>query len=91
MSLSFLESLRLAVSTDSVVHIWDPFMESVVSQVRCLKYFTGYCQEGKPKGLTKGAILNNSHLRLFKSCKKMMNLYLILYWLTGLIELNYVS
>lgn len=33
LSLSFLESLRLAVSTDSVVHIWDPFMECVVSQV----------------------------------------------------------
>ncbi|CAH0719552.1 unnamed protein product, partial [Brenthis ino] len=33
VSLTFLESLRLAVSTDSVVHIWDPFMESVVSQL----------------------------------------------------------
>ncbi|KAH9640115.1 hypothetical protein HF086_016046 [Spodoptera exigua] len=33
LSLTFLESLRLAVSTDSVVHIWDPFMESVVSQL----------------------------------------------------------
>ncbi|KAL0841004.1 hypothetical protein ABMA28_014780 [Loxostege sticticalis] len=33
LSLAFLDSLRLAVSSDSVVHIWDPFMESVVSQV----------------------------------------------------------
>ncbi|RVE48081.1 hypothetical protein evm_007268 [Chilo suppressalis] len=33
LSLSFLESMRLAVSSDSVVHIWDPFMESVVSQL----------------------------------------------------------
>ncbi|XP_047529568.1 WD repeat-containing protein 81 [Vanessa atalanta] len=33
LSLTFLESLRLAVSTDSVVHIWDPFMESVVCQL----------------------------------------------------------
>ncbi|XP_068631665.1 WD repeat-containing protein 81 [Battus philenor] len=37
LSLTFLESLRLAVSTDSVVHIWDPFMETVVSQLDNIK------------------------------------------------------
>ncbi|KAJ2946109.1 hypothetical protein O0L34_g5031 [Tuta absoluta] len=37
LSLSFLESPRLAVSTDSVVHIWDPFCESVVSQLDSIK------------------------------------------------------
>ncbi|XP_063618306.1 WD repeat-containing protein 81 [Cydia splendana] len=37
LSLTFLESLRLAVSTDSVVHIWDPFMENVVSQLDSIK------------------------------------------------------
>ncbi|XP_012545772.2 WD repeat-containing protein 81 isoform X1 [Bombyx mori] len=37
LSLSFIESQRLAVSTDSVVHIWDPFMESVVSQLDSIK------------------------------------------------------
>ncbi|XP_045535632.1 WD repeat-containing protein 81 [Papilio machaon] len=37
LSLTFLESLRLAVSTDSIVHIWDPFMETVVSQLDNIK------------------------------------------------------
>ncbi|XP_013199895.1 WD repeat-containing protein 81 [Amyelois transitella] len=37
VSLSFIPALRLAVSTDSVIHIWDPFMESVVSQLDHIK------------------------------------------------------
>ncbi|XP_059059131.1 WD repeat-containing protein 81 [Achroia grisella] len=37
LSLSFVPALRLAVSTDSVLHIWDPFMETVVSQLDNMK------------------------------------------------------
>ncbi|XP_053607519.1 WD repeat-containing protein 81 isoform X2 [Plodia interpunctella] len=37
VSLSFVPALRLAVSTDSVVHIWDPFMERTVSQLEHIK------------------------------------------------------
>ncbi|KAM3964392.1 WD repeat domain 81 [Aphomia sociella] len=37
VSLSFVPALRLAVSTDSVLHIWDPFMETVVSQLDNIK------------------------------------------------------
>lgn len=33
MAISFLESLRLAASCDSVVHLWDPFMGCVVTQL----------------------------------------------------------
>ncbi|XP_026750161.1 WD repeat-containing protein 81 [Galleria mellonella] len=37
VSLSFVPALRLAVSTDSVLHVWDPFMEAVVTQVDNIK------------------------------------------------------
>ncbi|KAJ9590475.1 hypothetical protein L9F63_016506, partial [Diploptera punctata] len=33
LAITFLESLRLVASCDSVVHLWDPFMGCVVSQL----------------------------------------------------------
>jgi WD repeat-containing protein 81 len=33
LSITFLDSLRLAASCDSVVHLWDPFMGCVVAQL----------------------------------------------------------
>lgn len=37
-SLAFLESVRLAVSCDSGVHIWDPFVGAQVNQIEGSKY-----------------------------------------------------
>lgn len=31
LAITFLESLRLAVTCDSTVHIWDPFMGATIS------------------------------------------------------------
>ena len=33
LAITFLESLRLAASCDSVVHLWDPFMGCMVAQL----------------------------------------------------------
>jgi len=33
LAITFLDSLRLAASCDSVVHLWDPFMGCVVAQL----------------------------------------------------------
>lgn len=38
LSITFLESLRLCASCDSVVHIWDPFMGEVIKQMESPKY-----------------------------------------------------
>lgn len=33
LAVTFIEPLQLAASCDSVVHLWDPFMGSVVAQL----------------------------------------------------------
>lgn len=33
MSLSFLESQRVTVSTDATVHIWDPYLGTTIAQL----------------------------------------------------------
>ncbi|XP_041978689.1 WD repeat-containing protein 81 [Aricia agestis] len=64
LSLSFIESLRLAVSTDSVVHIWDPFMESVVSQLDNLKSAVSIVRALPGPACTLVAATNDATLRL---------------------------
>ncbi|XP_030764603.1 WD repeat-containing protein 81 [Sitophilus oryzae] len=38
LSLTFVESTRLVVSCDSVVHLWDPFMGTVLNQLESPKF-----------------------------------------------------
>lgn len=48
LSLTFLESLRLVASCDSIVHIWDPFLGEVVKQLESPKYAPVYVLKSVP-------------------------------------------